>query len=110
MLGIVRPGRSFGMILNRDYGQSLVAHAFDTAVVEVYMCDLHLGRKTISLDRKAVIVRSNFDSSMLQVFDRLVAAPMPEFQFKGLAPNRKPEDLMSEANPEDRRFSQQTAE
>ena len=37
------------------------------------------------VDREAVIVRSDFDLLRQLVLDRLIAAPVAEFQFEGLA-------------------------
>ncbi len=56
MTRVVRSGRSFRMILNRDNRQSFVSHAFNATIVEIEVSDLYIGRQTISEDRKAVIV------------------------------------------------------
>ena len=56
MFGVVWAGRGFGMVLNRDDGEDLMAHAFDAAVVEVDMRHLDFGRQAIGVDGEAVIV------------------------------------------------------
>jgi hypothetical protein len=56
MIGVVRAGRGFGMILHRDYWQRFVAQAFDAAIVQIYMRYLHVRRQTVCLDRESMIV------------------------------------------------------
>jgi hypothetical protein len=56
MLGIMRAGRSFRMILDRNDGQRLVTHAFDALVIKIDMSDLNLGRQRVSFDREPVIM------------------------------------------------------
>ena len=76
MCRIMRPGRSLGMILNRNDWQSFVAHAFNALVVEVYVRDFDFGRQAVGFYRKAVIVRGDLDVAITEIFDRLVTAAM----------------------------------
>ena len=73
-------GRRFGMILHRKNRQFLVAKARDCVVVEIHMRDLDVRRQTVSIDRKTMVMRRDLDLARGQIFYRLVAAPMPEFQ------------------------------
>jgi hypothetical protein len=43
VLGIVRAGRSFRMILHGDHRQCFVAHAFDATVIKIYVRYLDIG-------------------------------------------------------------------
>lgn len=56
MLGVVWTGRGFRMILNGDYRQRLVAHAFHAAVVKIYVCYFHVSRQAVGQDSEAMIV------------------------------------------------------
>ena len=78
MLGIVRPGRGFGMVLDGDDRQGVVAQAFDALVVEIDVRDFHFRRQTAGFYGKPMIVRSDLDVTVLEVFNRLIAAPMAE--------------------------------
>ena len=48
-----------------------------------------------------MILRSDLDPTRLQIFHRLVSAPMPKLQFEGFAAQRLAQNLMTQANPED---------
>ena len=43
VVGVVRPGRRFGMVLHAEDRLGLVAKPFDRAVVEIHVRDLHVG-------------------------------------------------------------------
>lgn len=44
VLGIVRAGRSFGMVLHGDDRQGAMPHSFDALVVEIQVSDLDFTR------------------------------------------------------------------
>src|SRR2546421_6158087 len=100
MFGVVRPRCGFGVILDGEDGQLLVAHAFDAVVVEVDVCDFNFGRETVGCNREAVIVRSDLDRAGGAFKDRLIAAAMTEAQFIGRAAEGTPQELMPEADAE----------
>ena len=77
----MRAGRGFGVILHAENRQFAMAHAFDRAVIQIDMRHFDLGRERIRIDRKSVILRRDRHSSGFQIFNRLVAAAMSEFQF-----------------------------
>ena len=56
MLGVVWTGSGFGVILNRNDRERLMAQAFDAAVVEVDVGDFDFGRQAVFQYREAVIV------------------------------------------------------
>ena len=68
-----------------------------------------LRRERFRIDRKSVILRRDRYSSGFQIFDRLVAAAMSEFQFESAAAVGKTEHLMPQTNPKDRLFPHQPA-
>ena len=72
-------GRGFGVILDGEYGQSLVAEAGDGFVVEIDVGYFDLGRQTIFGNSEAVIVSRYLYLSGCQVFNRLIAAAVAKF-------------------------------
>ena len=79
IFGIVRSGRGFGMILHRKNRQSFMTQTRNRVVVQVNVRYLDFRRQAFGFDRKAVIMRGDFDFSGRQILDRLVAAAMSEF-------------------------------
>ena len=65
------------------------------------------GAERIGIDREAVIVRGDFDALRELVDHRMIGAAMAEFQLVSLAAEREPENLMAEADAEDRRLADQ---
>src|SRR5256885_16570143 len=61
VLSVVRPRCGFGMVLNRDNWKRLMAHAFDAAIVEVYVRDFDFGWQRVCLDREAVVFGSDLN-------------------------------------------------
>src|SRR6266542_1646337 len=98
MLSIVRTGRGFGMILHRDDRKRLVAHAFDASVVEVNVRDFHFIRQTVRLHCKPVIVRSDLNMAVLEIFHRLIATTMTEDKLESLAAKSATQQLMTETD------------
>ena len=107
--GIVRTGRGFGMILHAEDRQLAMPHSFDRSVVQIDVRDFDFLRQRFGIDRKTVILRSDRYFPAAQIFHRLIAAAMPEFQFESAAAKREAEHLMPETNAEDRFLPHQTA-
>ncbi len=84
-----------------------MAHAFNTAIVEIDMRHFNLRRETIGLDRETVIVRSDFHSALLQVFHRLVSAAMPKGEFESLTAKGAAQQLVPKTNSKRRKFCAQ---
>jgi hypothetical protein len=76
-----------------------VPHAFDSVVVEVDVRDLDVLRQRLGVDRKAMILRRDFDLLRLLVEDRLVAAAVAELELVRLAAEREPQQLMPRQMP-----------
>src|ERR1043166_5456894 len=100
VLGVVRAGRGFGVVLDGDDGEPPVAHPLDATVVEVDMRDLDLRGEALGLDGEAVVVRGDLDAARAEVFDRLVAAAVAEAQLVGRAAEGAAQGLMAEADAE----------
>ena len=107
---VVGAGGGFGVVLDAEDRVGFVAHAFDRLVVEVDVGDFDFGRERIGVDREAVVLRSDGNLSGAEVLDRLVAAAVAEFQFEGAAAVGVGEELVAEADAEDRFFADELAE
>ena len=64
----------------------------------------------IGIDREAVVVRGDFDALRQLVDDRMVGAAVAEFQFVGFAAEGEAENLVAEADAEDRRLADEAAD
>ena len=83
---IVRPRRSFRVILDAEQRQAFVAHAFVSVVVEVDVGDLNIaGRKRFGIDAEAVILRGAFDFLIQKILDGMIRTVVAKFQFEGFA-------------------------
>ena len=90
------------MILDREDRQRFVPQAGDSFVVEVDVRYLDIRRQRIRINRETVVVRGDLDLTGVEIFDRLVAAAMAEFEFVGRAAKNLAKDLMPEADAEHR--------
>lgn len=69
------------MVLDRKDGQGFMSQPGNRVVVKVDVSDLDIRRQRSAIDGKAVIVRGDLDLSSVEIFYRLVAAAVAEFQF-----------------------------
>ena len=107
---VVRPGRSFGMILHAEKRQRAVAHALVGVVVQIHVRDFDVARRQrIGVDAETVILRGDFDLAGQQIFYRMIRTVMAEFQLEGLAAQRQAAELVAQADAEDRHAAQQLA-
>ena len=98
----MRSRRRFGMILHAENRLGFVAQTFDRLVVEIDAIDGDRRRQTFAVHRKTVILRRDFHFAGFQIFHRLIAAAMTEFQFESFSAERLAENLMPETNPKNR--------
>jgi len=98
------------MILHTKDRQFFMPHSFDRTVVQVDMRHFDLFRQGIRIDREPMILRCDCHFPRSQIFDRLITAPMPKFQFERSSAIGKAEHLMTETNSEDRFATNQTAD
>ena len=89
------------MVLHTKHRLGLVAQPLDGLVIQINPVHSHLRRQRRRIHCKTVVLRSDFDPTRLQIFHRLVSAPMPKLQLEGLATQRLAQNLMTQANPED---------
>src|SRR5437588_656817 len=95
-----RPG--LRMVLDGEDRQLAVGHALDRAIVQVDMGHLELRREGIRIDREAVVLRGDVDAAGAQVLDGLVAAAVAELQLERLSSEGEREQLVAEADPQER--------
>jgi len=100
MLRVVRAGRSFRVVLDRDDWKRAMTHAFHAAVIKVYMRDFDFWRQSVCLDRESVIVRSDLNVAVAKILYWLIATAMTEDEFESLAAKRAPKQLMAKADTE----------
>src|SRR5262249_3515269 len=110
IIRVVGTGRSLRMVLDRKRRQAAVTESLARAVVEIdvsrhpsrafYRCRIH---------REAVILRRDLDLTGREIPHRVVRAVMAKGQLVRLAARGQAEDLVAEANAEDRQPSQQGA-
>ncbi len=103
----MRACRSLRMILHGEDRKSSVAHPFQTLVVEVDMSDLHLARrKGVHIHAEPMILGSNLNFPVKQVLYGLVRSPVAEFQLIRFPPHGQPQELVAQADSENRFFPQ----
>ena len=71
------------------------------------MSDFDIGRERVRVDCETMILRSDRHFAASQIFDRLIRAAMPEFQFECRSAVREAKDLMAETNSKDRLLADQ---
>src|SRR5882672_1947161 len=99
----MRSRRGLGVILHGQHRLALVPETFQRLVVEIDVCVFDLVRvQRIGVDREAMILRRDLDASAAKILDRMIAAAMSELQLVRAAAEREAEELMAEADAEDR--------
>src|SRR2546429_6563293 len=104
VLVVPGPRPRLGMVLHGEDREFPVGHALHGAVVQIQMRHLELGTwEGAGIDREAVVLRCDMDASRAKVFDGLVPAAVPKFQLERPSPEGEGQELVAEADPEDRR-------
>ena len=80
--------------------------SLDAAVVQVAVADVEaaLGGERFLIDLELVVLRGDRDAPGAHVLDRMVRAVMSEGQTRGRRSDRAREQLMTEADAEDRQW------
>ena len=91
--------RRFGVVLDAENFLFLVAQALDGLVIEIDAVHFHFGRQARGVHRETVILRGDFNAAAGQVFDRLIAAAVAKFEFKGFPAKGLAENLVSQTIP-----------
>ena len=109
IMRIVRTRRGFRVILHAEHRLAAVAEAFQRLVVQIHVRDFDVARvERIRIHREAVIVRGDLDALRQLVDHRMIGAAMPELQLVSFAAQRQPENLVTQADAEDRRLADQS--
>ena len=85
-----------------------MAKALDRVVVEVQVRHFQIVGQRFGLDRKAVVLRGDLHPAAVPVHHGLVGAAMAELQLVGLRAAGQRQQLMAQADAEDRLLAQQT--
>ena len=64
----------------------------------------------VGIDGEAVVLRGDLDAAGAEVFDRMVAAAVAELELVGLAAEGQAEELVAEADAEDRDLADEMAD
>src|SRR5262249_18627880 len=98
VVGVVRTGRGFRMVLHREHGPFAMPEALARAVVEVEVRRLPAVRRhRRGVDGEAVVLRGDLDLAGRQVLDRMIRAVVAERQLVGAAARGEAENLVAEA-------------
>ena len=99
---IVRTGRGLGVILDAEDRQALVPQSLEGLVVQVDVTGLDVGGQRGRVDGEAVVLGRDLDLAGRLVADRVVGASVAELELEGLRAEGLAEELMAQADPEDR--------
>src|SRR5215211_7004008 len=106
--GVVWTRRGFGVVLDAEYRMISQPESFERLVVEIDVGDLGVcGVERFGIDGETVIVRGDLDFVSQLVDDRMVRAAMAKFHLVSLAADREAEDLVAQADSEDRNLADQ---
>ncbi len=106
---VMRAGRGLGVILHAERAQVGGAQALAAAVVQVCVRHFHARWQRLVIYREAVVVARNLHPPGIAEAHRLVAAVVAEAQLVGAAAQRQTQDLVAEADAEQRLLAQQAA-
>src|ERR1051326_5708876 len=104
---VVRSRPRFRMELHRPGAQLPTCEPLDRAVVERDVCRL---ATLVRLDGEAVVLARHQHASARALEDGVVRAAVAERELEGLVAGREREQLMTEADAEDRRPAQQATD
>src|SRR6202521_5951748 len=88
-----------------------MAEAFQGLVVEIDVGDLDVVlAERVGVDGEAMVLGCDLDPAVTQILDRMIAAAVAELQLVGLSAEGQAEELMAEADPEDRNLPDEMAD
>src|SRR5580658_5626496 len=102
IMAVLRSGRGFGVILDREDRLAGHAQALVAAVEERHMGRRDIGGQALGLYPEAVILAGDLDLSGRQILDRMVGAAMALRHLGGTAAQCQRQQLMAETDAEDR--------
>src|SRR5438874_779115 len=106
--GVVGSGGGLRVVLHREGAAVHQPHALHGAVVGAGVADLGGAERSVealtglALEREAVVLRGDGDPARRVVHNRHVDAAVPELHLVGLQTQCAAEDLVAEADPEQR--------
>ena len=103
------PRRRLWVVLYREDRQGAVTDTFHGLVVQVFMPQAGGISQGIQVNGKAMVLGSDFNLAGGHVHDRQVGAMVAERQLHSLTPQGKSQQLVSQADAEDRFFAEQIA-
>src|ERR1700683_5199653 len=103
--GVVGAGPRLGVELHRGGAELGIAEALASAVVERDVARL----RVVAGDREAVVLAGHEHAAARALKDRVVGAAMAEAELEGRPPGREREQLVSEADAEDRHTAEERA-
>src|SRR5439155_16940531 len=104
--GVARAWACLWMELRRARALGREVERLDSAVVERHVRRLPRLRR---LDREAVVLRRHEHAAACPLEHRMVRAAVTERQLERLHPDRKPEQLVTQADPQHRHAAEQLA-
>ena len=102
IVAVGRAGRGLGVILHREGRLVGAAQALVGAVEQRDVRHLDVLGQRLGQDAEAVVLRGDLDLAGRQVLDRLVGAAMAALHLARLAAQRQRQDLVAEADAEQR--------
>src|SRR5579864_9704467 len=90
------------MVLHAEHGLVPVAEALDGAVIQVRVRDLDLGGQRRRIHGEAMVLRGDLNPPRAKVLHRMIRATMAELELERPGAHRQSENLVTEADPEDR--------
>src|SRR6266849_11131246 len=107
---VVRPWRGLGVVLHGEDRQLPMPHALGGAVVEVHVGFDEPGLlHRPGIHAEAVVLRGDLDAPGLEVLHGMVGAVVAELELVGAAPEGQAQDLVAEADAEDRQLADELA-
>ena len=114
----MRARRRLGVVLDAEGRQVEAPQAFQRAVVEVPVGEggapqvgrgdaVGIAHPRVGIDGEPVVVAGDLHDARLQVLHRLVHAPVAELHLVGAAAEGMGEQLVAQADPEDRHLAEQ---
>jgi len=98
---VLGAGGAFGMVLHAEHGAVGAHHALHGVVQQVYVGDLQTGAlKGRGVHRVAVILAGYLYFAGAEIFHRVVAAPVAEFQLVGFGTAGQTDHLMAQTYAE----------
>src|SRR5450759_5675598 len=98
----MRPRACFGVALKAERRTVGARKALQRAIEQRHVSNAHIRRQGCTIDREAVILAGDHHAPSVEILHRMVGAVMAEFHLDGARTARKPEQLVAEADAENR--------